>query len=240
MREKISEVQWAALPKVLDAAIIAQLLGMSNQGVLARLSKGTIPAYRIGRYYVVFRDEFRAFLEDPGTKVDVLEDYPETLNTGDVHRLFERPRTVITEWFANKLLPGQKDGHYWVVRKRTLRAFLDKRSNQSKPLPTRLLVPGGDDEALVNAAHALTTPARIDIIRVLTSYGDAGARLSDILDATNAPAGSVRHHLRTLEELGVVSSGSSEPEPHGPVVHYSVNLAKLGDIFGRVFAYALS
>jgi hypothetical protein len=240
MGEKITEVQWAALPSVLDIALLAQLFEMSEQGVWARIRKGKIPAYWIANQHIVFRDELRASIETPATRVDVLASYPDILDADDAHRLFERPRITMVEWFAHKRLPGSKDGRSWVVRKRTLRLFLNERSNQPQPQPSRALVPGSEEEELVNAAHALTVPARIDIIRALTPYGDTGAYLSDIIDATNIPVGSMRYHLTALEQFGVIRGDIPEEQRHGRAVRYCVDLTKLGDIFGRVFAYTLS
>lgn len=162
MGENVTDRQWAALPAVLDVEQLVPLLGISDQGVWARMRRGTIPAYRIAKYHIVFRDELRAHLDGANDRVNVLEGYPDILDADDVGRLFGRSRTTIVDWFAKKHLPGIKDGRFWVVRRKTLRAFLDERSNQPKPLPTRNLVPGSDEEALVDAAHALTTPARID------------------------------------------------------------------------------
>lgn len=238
MGENMTDRQWAALPAVLDVDQLVQLLGISDQGVWARMRKGTIPTYRIAKYHIVFRDELRAHLEGATDRVNVLEGYPDVLDADDVGRLFGRPRNIIVDWFAKKLLPGTKNGRFWVIRRNTLRLFLNERSNQ--PQPSRALVPGSEEEILVEAAHALTIPARIDIIRALTPYGVAGAYLSDIIDATNVPVGSLRHHLTALEQLGVIRADIPEEKRHGRAVRYSVDVTRLGDIFGRVFAYALS
>lgn len=50
----------------------------------------------------------------------------------------------------------------------------------------------------------------------------------------------MRHHLTALQEIGVVLSDIPEEKRHGRAVRYSVDVARLGDIFGREFAYALS
>lgn len=240
MGEHMTDRQWAALPGVLDVDELVRLLGISDQGVWARMRKGTVPAYRVAKFWIVFRDELRAHLEGSTYRVNVLEGYPDVLDADDVGRLFHRSRPTIVDWFAKTHLPGTKDGRFWVVRRKTLRLFLDERSNQPKPVPSRNLVPGSVDEALVDAAHALTIPARIDIIRAVTPYGDVGAYLSDIVDATTVPVGSMRHHLTALQEIGVVRSDIPEEKRHGRAVRYSVDVARLGDIFGRVFAYVLS
>lgn len=76
----MTDRQWAALPAVLDVDQLVPLLGISDQGVWARMRRGTIPAYRIAKYHIVFRDELRAHLDGANDRVNVLEGYPDILD----------------------------------------------------------------------------------------------------------------------------------------------------------------
>lgn len=47
------------LPAKLDAAQVADLLGMTKKGVYKWITEGTIPAYKIGGTWIILRDELR-------------------------------------------------------------------------------------------------------------------------------------------------------------------------------------
>jgi excisionase family DNA binding protein len=51
------------LPERLDVKEVAELLGVSIQGVYTWLRNGTVPGYQIGRSWVILRDELKEVLE---------------------------------------------------------------------------------------------------------------------------------------------------------------------------------
>ncbi|GGO94019.1 hypothetical protein GCM10011584_34060 [Nocardioides phosphati] len=51
------------LPERLDVKDVAELLGVSIQGVYAWLRNGTVPGYQIGRSWFILRDELKEVLE---------------------------------------------------------------------------------------------------------------------------------------------------------------------------------
>ena len=59
-------------PQILDAAHVAELLGMNVQMVRKYAREGRIPAYRLpgGRTFKFFRDEIFAFLKSHPVEVE--------------------------------------------------------------------------------------------------------------------------------------------------------------------------
>lgn len=52
-----------ALPPLLEAQDVAELLGMSRKAVYDLLKAGTIPAYKLGGSWIILRDELRDTIE---------------------------------------------------------------------------------------------------------------------------------------------------------------------------------
>lgn len=52
------------LPLRLDIAQVAELFGMSTQGVYKWVNTGVVPAYKIGDRWVILRDELRDTLAE--------------------------------------------------------------------------------------------------------------------------------------------------------------------------------
>lgn len=50
------------LPPRLDIKQVATLLGVSDKGVYAWLKEGVIPGYKVGRTWIVLRDELKAVM----------------------------------------------------------------------------------------------------------------------------------------------------------------------------------
>lgn len=49
-------------PETLDPADVAEILGMTKQGVYNWLKNGTIPGYKMGSSWFIIRDELKAQL----------------------------------------------------------------------------------------------------------------------------------------------------------------------------------
>lgn len=51
-------------PETLDPADVAEILGMTKQGVYNWLKNGTIPGYKMGSSWFIIRDELKAQLAE--------------------------------------------------------------------------------------------------------------------------------------------------------------------------------
>lgn len=58
MSSRLDEL-FSDLPLRLDIGQVAELFGMSTQGVYKWVNTGVIPAYKIGDRWVILRDELR-------------------------------------------------------------------------------------------------------------------------------------------------------------------------------------
>lgn len=128
---------WARLPDPLPLAVIADVVRLSSVTVLRRLHAGEIPGHFIGRSWIVFQDEFRAWLgtmrNDPITPpaaVDPLARFDDTLGVVDLMELFGKGKPTILRWLANKHIPGYLVAGRWTVYKSELRQTLAQTSNQ--------------------------------------------------------------------------------------------------------------
>lgn len=238
MDAQIGAESWDSLPPVLTVGRISKLLGIPEQEVFARLRDGAIIFYQIGVHRIVFRDELRAHIEGRSPAYDLLAGLSDPVTSDEIERLFGYRRGLITDWFRRGVLPGRKPGQSWEVPKDELCEFFDRVSNR-RPEPSRAIIPGSDEEALIMAAVELMNPARINIIRAISPI-ENGAYYSDIVESSGVPTGSIRYHLMALEEIGVLTGDIPVDKRHGRAVRYSVDIARLGQILGQTFTYILS
>lgn len=123
---------WATYPATLTAAHLSKILRIGEPAVHARLRNGTIPAHRIARSWIVFRDEIRTWLaassnrptEEPLSPVDVLAPYGDELNYRDLMDLFVKTKPTIYTWLNDGVIPATHANGRWVVFKPQLRDFL--------------------------------------------------------------------------------------------------------------------
>lgn len=238
MAAHLDTVDWGTLPAVLTVTHLSELLGISEREVFAQFRDGAIVFYQIGVHRIVFRDEFRASIEGHSPAFDLLAGLSDPVTSDEIERLFGYRRGLITDWFRRGVLPGRKAGQLWEVPRDELREFFDRVSNR-RPAPSRVIVPGSDEEALIAAAAELVNLARINIIRVVAPI-EGGAYHSDIVEASGVPTGSIRYHLTALEEIGVLRGDIPADKRHGRAVRYSVDMARVGEILGQTFTYILS
>lgn len=55
---------WADLPVLLDAVLVARILGYSLEYTRRLLVQGKIPAHKMDRDWRISRDAFRAYIEN--------------------------------------------------------------------------------------------------------------------------------------------------------------------------------
>ena len=129
---------WAQLPNPLTLQTIALIVRMSETTVLRRLQDGTIPGHFIGRSWIIFQGEFRAWLASrrnipsPDTVVsDPLADYPEQLGMAELMKLFGKTKQTIRKWLIDEQIPGYQVSGRWTVHKSELREAIQKSSNQA-------------------------------------------------------------------------------------------------------------
>ncbi len=132
------KTNWDQFSTVMSTLQISATLEITPADVLDRFADGTIPAYRFGKYWVVFTAEFRAWITTRSTTgstqvppVDVLAGYDDTMTYKDLMGLFERSKKTIYLWIADGIIPGFKIGNRWLVRTHYLRQALNENSNQS-------------------------------------------------------------------------------------------------------------
>jgi hypothetical protein len=138
---------WAKFPEPLTLHAIATVLRVSEATVLRRLQDGTIPGHFIGRSWIIFQCEFRAWLattrNEPlpaDVECDPLADYDDQLGMSELMELFNKTKQTIRAWLGNNTLPGYQVAGRWTVYKSELRDTLAKTSNQPSPgesSPTR-------------------------------------------------------------------------------------------------------
>ena len=131
---------WAQLPNPLTLHSISLIVRMSETTVLRRLQDGTIPGHFIGRSWIVFPGEFRAWLLSrrntplPETVVnDPLADHGDQLGMAELMEFFGKTKQTIRRWLIDEQIPGYQISGRWTVHKSELRATLASSSNQPPP-----------------------------------------------------------------------------------------------------------
>lgn len=128
---------WAQLPNPLTLQAIALIVRMSETTVLRRLQDGTIPGHFIGRSWIVFQGEFRAWLASrrntPSAETvtsDPLATYEDQLGMAELMELFGKTKQTIRKWLTDEQIPGYQVSGRWTVHKSELRETLLASSNQ--------------------------------------------------------------------------------------------------------------
>lgn len=131
---------WARLPDPLPIAVIADVVRLSSVTVLRRLHAGEIPGHFIGGSWIVFQDEFRAWLGTmrnvpiaPPANVDPLARFDDTLGVADLMEIFGKGKLTILRWLGQRTIPGYMIANRWTVYKAELRDTLAQTSNQRPP-----------------------------------------------------------------------------------------------------------
>lgn len=128
---------WSSLPHVLPIRELAPALRVHRDTVLRRIQDGTIPAHRIGRSWIVFTTELRAWLltrrnqpMEADFDADPLAGWPDELTSADLIELFGKTKQTISAWLNSGEIPGYRIGGRWIVHKHELRTRLQETSNQ--------------------------------------------------------------------------------------------------------------
>lgn len=131
---------WARLPDPLPLVDIAAVVRLSDVTVLRRLQSGEIPGHFIGGSWIVFQDEFRAWLGTvrnvpiaPPPVVDPLARFDDALGVADLMDLFGKGKDTILRWLRHGSIPGYLTANRWIAYKAELRATLAATSNQRRP-----------------------------------------------------------------------------------------------------------
>ena len=128
---------WAALEDPLPVRELAPLLRVHEATVLRRLQDGTIPGHHIGRSWIVFKSEVRAWLltrrNTPTGDVvdpDPLADWPDELRMAELTVFFGKTKQTLRRWLEAGEIPGYRINGRWVVYANELRDALTTSSNQ--------------------------------------------------------------------------------------------------------------
>lgn len=62
-RRRLIVTDWADLPVLLDAVLVARILGYSLEYTRRLLVQGKIPAHKMDRDWRISKDAFRAYIE---------------------------------------------------------------------------------------------------------------------------------------------------------------------------------
>jgi len=130
---------WANFSDPLPLSELAVILRVSEATVLRRLGDATIPGHFIGRSWIVFQSEFRAWLASRrNLPVDELPNPDPLLNCEDqlgmveLMQLSGKTKQTIRRWLTEKQIPGYMLNGRWVVYTRELRQALNSNSNTAK------------------------------------------------------------------------------------------------------------
>lgn len=135
--ELMDDAFWAALEDPLTVRELARMLRKSEGTILLHLQDGTIPGHFIGRSWIVFKGEVRAWLltrrnTPTGEQVDAdpFQDWPEEFRMDELTRFFGKTSQTIRRWLEHGEIPGYRINGRWVAYKAELREALTASLNQ--------------------------------------------------------------------------------------------------------------
>ncbi|RGE19083.1 helix-turn-helix domain-containing protein [Leucobacter sp. wl10] len=128
---------WDALADPVPVRELAPLFRVHESTVHRHLQNGTIPGHYIGRSWIVYKCEIRAWLADrrnisTGEVIDddPLADWPDELRMRDLTTFFGKTKQTIRAWLEDGEIPGYQINGRWVAYKAELREVLAATSNQ--------------------------------------------------------------------------------------------------------------
>lgn len=135
----MNDAYWAALEDPMRVRDLAPLFRVHEATVHRRLKDGTIPGHYIGRSWIVFKCEVRAWLltrrnvpSDEQVDADPLTGWPDELRMAELMEFFGKTKQTIRRWLEQGEIPGYRISGRWVVYKHELRTALDASSNQRR------------------------------------------------------------------------------------------------------------
>lgn len=130
----IDDEYWAQFPQVLSIADLSRITRKSEQTVWRWLGRGTIPAYKIAKAWVVYREIFQHRLEEPDIPyplpVDLLATYRDELTVSELSELLGKVENTTYAWIAAGDLPAHRLGGSLVVYKHEIVQLFLRTSNQ--------------------------------------------------------------------------------------------------------------
>ena len=129
---------WDAFHETLTVAEVQSILHVSRPTAFSRLRAGSVPAHYIAGSWIVFKREFRAWLESTSNQitvetveeVDVLAGYPDELTYRDLMDLFRKSKETVYRWLNSGEIPAYHVTGRWIIRKSQLRRKLHETSNR--------------------------------------------------------------------------------------------------------------
>lgn len=109
------------------------------------------------------------------------------------------------------------------------------RFGQNGTMPSRRERAADMPTAADRAFHALSSRARVEVLRFLISNSDQAR--PEIAEATGLSAPTVRIALEDLERLGYLTASAAPGERHGRRVTYSASASKLAEDHQALAAY---
>ena len=127
---------WSNFSNPLPLSELAVILRVSEATVLRRLGDATIPGHFIGRSWIVFQSEFRAWLAsrrnlpvDELPNPDPLINCHDQLGMAELMELFGKTKQTVRRWLTDNQIPGYMLNGRWVIYTHELRQALNSNSN---------------------------------------------------------------------------------------------------------------
>lgn len=126
-------------PRTLDASAVSEMLSLSRGTVLTWAKTDRMPAYQIGRSWIVFSDEIQAWLEStsnrPQTRLepaaDLLAELPPLLTKEDVAQLLHVSEGTVGKLLAEEAMSYLNLGTLVRIPSPALKQFLARARNDA-------------------------------------------------------------------------------------------------------------
>jgi hypothetical protein len=144
----IDDAYWALFPEVLSIKDVSKIIRKLPKTARLWVAKGIIPAHRVGKSWVIYKEVFYHRLENPNEPyplpVEFLARFGEELGITDLEALLGKSNKAVYQWLHDGDVPGRKFGTSWLVYKGPFVQMLEQTSNQ---LPEVVAAAGAIDAA---------------------------------------------------------------------------------------------
>lgn len=139
----VDEEFWSHFPATLKPADLATIYRKKPVTIWRWLNRASIPGHRVGKSWVIFREEVRSKLEDsaarPSEPSEGLRVLPDSFGVGAAADFLGVHEQTVYGWLQSGVMPARQTGGYWLIFKSELRDWLRSTSNQlnhPEPGPT--------------------------------------------------------------------------------------------------------
>ena len=126
---------WGHLPATLKPAALSTIYRKQPVTIWRWLNRSTIPGHKVGKSWVIFRDEVRTKLEDaearPTEPAGMLAQLPDSFGVQALAEFLGVHEQTAYGWLQTGVLPARQTNGYWLIFRSELRDWLRATSNQS-------------------------------------------------------------------------------------------------------------